>query len=109
MSYALSEARTFRKNRKKKKKKTIPILKNKGMRSMQDLFFLAGWVEMGQFVVLNVFVFVNEKSITFKKRKYRRDRKNLIYLNSHRYYVIYCLYCLNNSKLKWWSELFERS
>ena len=58
MSYALSEARTFRKNRKK----TIPILKNIGMRSMQDLFFLAGWVEIGQFVVL-------------KKRKYRRDRK----------------------------------
>ena len=71
MSYALSEARTFRKNRKK----TIPILKNIGMRSMQDLFFLAGWVEMGQFVVLHVFVFVTEKSITFKKRKYRRDRK----------------------------------
>ena len=79
------------------------------MRGMQDLFFLAGWVEMGQFVVLNVFVFVTEKSITFKNENIAETEKNLIYLNSHRYYVIYCLYCLNNSKLKWWSELFERS
>ena len=55
-------------------KKTILILKNIGMRSMQDLFFLAGWVEMGQFVVLNVFVFVTEKSITFKDENIA-DRK----------------------------------
>ena len=50
------------------------------MRSMQDLFFLAGWVEMGQFVVLNVFVFVTEKSITFKNENIAETEKNLIYL-----------------------------
>ena len=30
-----------------------------------------------------------------------KDRKKPIYLNSHKYYVIYCLYCLNTSKLKY--------
>ena len=74
---------------------------NIGMRNMQELFF--GWVGWdGTVWVLNVFIFVTEKSITFKKRKYRRNtEKNRIYLNSHRHYLIYCLYCLNTSRLKW--------
>ena len=37
---------------------------NIGMRSMQ-VFFLAGWVEVGQ-CVLNVFLFVIEKGTSFK-------------------------------------------
>ena len=72
------------------------------MRSTQELlFFLAGWVEMGQFVYL-MFSFLSPKEHNFQKTKIsQKDRKkNLIYLNSHRYYVIYCLYFPNTSKLK---------
>ena len=65
--------------------------------------YFFGWVGRdGTVSVLNVFILVTEKSITFKERKYRRNtEKNRIHLNSHRNYVIYCLYCLNISKLKW--------
>ena len=65
---------------------------NIGMHSMQ-VFFLAGWVEVGQCV--------HRKGHKFQKQKIsKKGRKNLIYLNSHRYYVVYCLYCLNISTEK---------
>ena len=65
------------------------------------VIFLAGWVEVGQFVYL-CFHFCHWLNITFKKRKYRRKTENNpIYLNSHRYYMIYCLHCLNTSMMKW--------
>ena len=70
------------------------------MCSVQELFFLAGWVRKGRvfFCVINVFIFVTEKSLTFKNRKYRRKtEKNQIYLTSQRRYVMYCLYRLNDS------------
>ena len=38
-------------------------------------FFLAGWVEMGQFVHLMFPFFVTKKSITFKKQKYHRKTR----------------------------------
>ena len=68
---------------------------------MQGSFF--GWVGWhGTVCVPNVFIFVTEKSPTFKRQKYRgKTEKNLIYLNSHTYYVIYCPYCPITSKLKW--------
>ena len=66
---------------------------------MQELFFRLGGLRWDS-CVLNVIIFVSEKSITFKKRTYRRktDKKNLVYLISHRHCVIYYLYCLNISK-----------
>ena len=66
---------------------------------MQELFFRLGGLRWDS-CVLNVIIFVSEKSITFKKRTYRRktDKKNLNYLISHRHCVIYSLYCLNISK-----------
>ena len=68
---------------------------------MQGSFF--GWVGWhGTVCVPNVFIFVTKKSPTFKRQKYRgKTEKNLIYLNSHTYYVIYCPYCPITSKLKW--------
>ena len=30
-----------------------------------------------------------------------KEEKTQFYLNSEKYYVIYCLYCLNTSKLKY--------
>ena len=44
---------------------------NIGMHSMQDLFFLARWVEMVYYVP-NVLISVTEKSITFKITKISR-------------------------------------
>ena len=38
----------------------------------QELFFLAGWVEMGQFVYLMVSFLSLKKSMAFKKLKYCR-------------------------------------
>ena len=68
---------------------------------MQGSFF--GWVGWhGTVCVPNFFIFVTKKSPTFKRQKYRgKTEKNLIYLNSHTYYVIYCPYCPITSKLKW--------
>ena len=79
----------------------IVYWENIGMRSMQGLIF--GWMGWdGTDFAFNVFISVTEKSITFKNENIaERQKKNLIYLNSHRYYVIYCLYFLNTSKLKW--------
>ena len=77
-----------------------------GMRSMQELFFgLVGWDRT--VCALYVFIFVTQNSITLKKRKDCRKtgKKILIYLNSHRYCVIYYLYCLNTSALKWNASL----
>lgn len=56
--------------------------------------YIFGWVGWdGAGCVLNHFIFVTEKSITFKKTKIsQKDRKNLIYMYSHRYYMTYCLY-----------------
>ena len=68
---------------------------------MQGSYFgRVGW--HGTVCIPNVFIFVTEKSPTFKRQKYRgKTEKNLIYLNSHTYYVIYCPYCPITSKLKW--------
>ena len=65
---------------------------------MQDLFFLAGWVEMGQFEYL-MFSFLSPKKAYISKHVNiaERQKKPIIYLNSHGYYVVYCLYCLNTS------------
>ena len=73
---------------------------------MQELFFgLVGWDRT--VCALYVFIFVTQNSITLKKTKgLQKDRKKiLIYLNSHRYCVIYYLYCLNTSVLKWNASL----
>ena len=72
--------------------------KNIGMRSMQEFIFSLGGCD-GTVCVLNDFTFVTDFHDFQKTKISRKDRKNLIYLNSHRYYVIYCLYCLNTSKL----------
>ena len=42
---------------------------------MQDLFFLAGWVEMGQFEYLMFSFLSPKKSINFKTGKYHRKKK----------------------------------
>ena len=70
-----------------------------GMCSVQELFFWLGGLRKDRFFcVINVFIFVTEKSLTLKNRKYRRKtEKNQIYLNSQRLYVMYCLYRLNGS------------
>ena len=61
-------------------------------------FWLGGLGKDGFFCVINVFIFVTEKSLTFKNRKYRgKTEKNQIYLTSQRRYVMYCLYRLNDS------------
>ena len=45
--------------------------------------------------------FLSSKRAQVSKTKIsKKGRKNLIYLNSHRYYVVYCLYCLNISTEK---------
>ena len=69
------------------------------MRSMQESFFWLGGLGKDRFFcVINVFIFVTERSLTFKNRKYRRKtEKNQIYLTSQRRYVMYCLYRLNDS------------
>ena len=69
------------------------------MCSVQELFFWLGGLRKDRFFcVINVFIFVTEKSLTFKNRKYRRKtEKNQIYLTSQRLYVMYCLYRLNGS------------
>ena len=41
------------------------------MRSMQELIFLAGWVEMGHFVYLMLSFLKQTKSITLKRTKIR--------------------------------------
>ena len=51
------------------------------MRGMHKFFFLAGWVEMGQFVHLRFPFFVTKKSITFKKQKYHRKTGKKCYLS----------------------------
>ena len=71
--------------------------KNIGMHSMQEFIFLGGCD--GTVCVLNDFTFVTNSHDFQKTKISRKDRKNLIYLNSHRYYVIYSLYCLDTSKL----------
>ena len=65
---------------------------------MQELFF--GWVGWdGTVGLLSIFIFVTKRSITFKNKSIpETQEKNLIYLNSHRDYVI-CFYCY--SKLNW--------
>ena len=70
-----------------------------GMCSVQELFFWLGGLRKDRFFcVINVFIFVTEKSLTFKNRKYRRKtEKKQIYLTSQRLYVMYCLYRLNGS------------
>ena len=64
------------------------------MHSMQDLLFLARWVEMVYYVP-NVLISVTEKSITFKITKISRyftltEKKDKFYLNSHKYFAVYC-------------------
>ena len=64
---------------------------------MQELIFLAGWVEVGHCVpTCNVFIFVTEKKHNFQKN----ENNPLLHLkgkinNSHGYFIVYCLYCLN--------------
>ena len=59
------------------------------------------------------FHFCHRKSHKFQKtKKLLKDRKNLIYLNSHRYYVSYCLCCPDTSRqtygMRCLQELFFR-
>ena len=56
---------------------------------------------MGHFVRPNVLIFRTEKEHNFQTdENTEKGKKNLIHLNSHRYFVVYCLYCLNTSKQK---------
>ena len=57
--------------------------------------------------VPNVFTFITEKEHNFQKNEsiactppYKKEKKNLIYLNSPRYFVIGCFYYLTTSKQK---------
>ena len=76
---------------------------NTGMRIMQELIF--NWVCCGRTLCEPiVFIFGTEKEHDFKKNEnivllhLKERKKRLIYLNSHRFFVVYCLYCLNTSK-----------
>ena len=60
---------------------------------------------MGHYVP-NVFIFVTEKEHNSQTDEniallhLKRKKKNLIYLKSYRYFVVFCLCCLNTSKQK---------
>ena len=56
---------------------------------MGELFF--GWV--GRDGTLGIHNF--QKSENVALHHFKRKKKNLIYLNSHRYFLVCCLYCLN--------------
>ena len=66
-------------------------------RHAQHASYFLHWVGWDETVcVLNVFIFVTKKSITFKKRKYhRKTKKKQIYLSKHRQYMI--IRCLVSS------------
>ena len=67
----------------------------------QELFFWLGGLRWDS-LCTKWFHFCRWKRAWLSKTKIlQKDRKTLIYLNSHRYYVIYYLYFLNTSKLKW--------
>ena len=71
------------------------------------IFLLAGWVEMGHFVYLMFSLCNRKRAWLSKEQKYcitspkDKGKKNLIYLNSHRYFAVGCLYCQNTSKQKY--------
>ena len=77
---------------------------NTGMRIMQELIF--NCVCCGRTLCEPiVFIFETEKEHNFKKNENivllhlkEKEKKRLIYLNSHKFFVIYCLYCLNTSQ-----------
>ena len=55
---------------------------------------------MGHFVYL-MFSLYNRKKHNFQADETtEKGKKNLIHLNSHRYFGVYCLYSLNTSKQK---------
>ena len=65
------------------------------MHSMQDLFFLARWVEMVYYVP-NVLISATEKKHNFQNNEniallhLNRKKKDKFYLNSHKYFAVYC-------------------
>ena len=71
---------------------------------MQELYF--GRVSRGGTLCEpTVFIFVTEKEQNFQKNetialRHLKSKKNQIYLNSHRYFVVYFLYCRNTSNQK---------
>ena len=73
----------------------------KKLRHAFELFLAVGWDETLR--IPNVFIFVTEKEHNFPTneniaiRHLRERKQNLIYLNSDRYFVVYCL---NASKQK---------
>ena len=57
---------------------------------------------MGHFVYLMFSLYNRKKKHNFQTDETtEKGKKNLIHLNSHRYFLVYCLHCLNTSKQKW--------
>ena len=70
---------------------------------MQELIF--NWVCCGRTLCEPiVFIFGTEKEHNLKKNEnivllhLKGKKKRLIYLNSNKFSVVYCLYCLNTSQ-----------
>ena len=72
------------------------------MRSMGELFF--GWVGRDGTLCIHNF----QKSENIALHHFKRKKKNLIYLNSHRYFVVYCLYCLNTFVVSFAAVVWSR-
>ena len=66
----------------------LPFTVNIGKHGMQELSFWLGGLSWDSLCTW-CFHFSHQKGHNFKIKP--------IYLNSHRYYVVYCLCCLNNS------------
>ena len=88
-----------------RKRETITLRANIGMCSMQELIF--GWVGWGRpLCEPYVFIFVTEKKHNFQKNEnivllhVRERKKSLNNLNLHKFFVVYCLYCLHTSEQK---------
>ena len=72
------------------------------MRSMGELFF--GWVGRDGTLCIHNF----QKSENIALHHFKRKKKNLIYLNSHRYFVVCCLYCLNTFVVSFAAVVWSR-
>ena len=81
-------------------------VENVSMRSMQELFFSAKRVEMGNFVNIMFLIFVTEKEHNFQTDEniallqLKRNKKPKLSELTQAFFFIYCLCCLNTSQQK---------